>query len=136
MVTSAPANSSLFEQQGNGDDFVRLLVHSLLTQDEALAGRPCGNQMHRLTALGPRVAPPGGLAVYGNEVRSRFAQRADPIGEKRLEEFGVEGVDHVVERIMGRQPAVEGQETSKKINPLLAPEPDLDKILHARQRRT
>src|ERR1700691_4062104 len=33
----------------------------------------------------------------------------------------------------GRQPAVEGQETSKKINPLLAPEPDLDKILHARQ---
>ena len=65
---------------------------------------------------------------------SLLAQRLDPAGEAGLEQLRVERVDHVVERVVGRNAALVGQETPQEVEPLFAPQPDLDEILHARQR--
>jgi hypothetical protein len=55
------------------------------------------------------------------------AQRLESIGETGLEEFRVEPVDHVVERVVGRKATLTGQETTQEIEPLFAPQPDLTK---------
>ena len=70
-----------FEQQRNGDDFVGLLVHSLLTHDEELARRAGGNHVQWPAAPGVGMASPRGLAADGDNVRIGLAQRLDPVGE-------------------------------------------------------
>ena len=77
--------------------------------------------MQRLAALSPRMAAPRGLAVDGDDVGVAVAQALDPGRETAIEQLGVERVDHVVERVVGRQPALVRQETPQKIQPLLAP---------------
>jgi hypothetical protein len=134
MVTSAPRQLESFQQPRNGDDLIGLFVDGLLSEDEALAGRASGDHVQRFAALGARVGSPRGLAVDGDDVGRALAQRLHPAGEAGLEQFGVEPVDHVVERVMGRQAALVGQEALQEIPPLLAPQPDLDEILHAVKR--
>ena len=75
------------------------------------------------------------LAVDGDDVRITIAQGLDPGGETGLEQIGIERIDHVIQRVMRRQAALKGQEPPKKTKPLVAPKPDLDKILHAAERR-
>src|SRR3546814_986797 len=76
-----------------------------------------------------------GLAVYGDDVGLALAQGLDPFGEAGLEEFGVERIDHVVERVMRWKTPIVGQEAAQKVEPLPAPQPDLDEILHPAERR-
>lgn len=57
----------------------------------------------------------------------------NPACEAGLEEFRVERVDDVVERVVRRNASLVGQETAQKIEP--APEPGFDEIIHAAQRR-
>ena len=85
-------------------------------------------------ALGLGVAAPGGLAVDGDEVGLGLAQAVDPGGEAGLEEVGVERVDDVVQGVVRRQAPRIGQETTQEAQALLAPQPDLDEIVHAAQR--
>jgi hypothetical protein len=90
--------------------------------------------MQRLATLAARMGPPRCLAVDGDDVGRMLAQGFDPVGKARLEEFRVEPVDHVIERVVGRDAALVGQEPPQEIEPLFAPQPDLHEILHARQR--
>jgi len=90
--------------------------------------------MQRLAAFAPRMGSSRRLAVNGNDVGRVLAQGFDPVGKTGLEQFRVEPVDHVIERVMGRNTALVGQETSQKIKPLFAPQLDFHEILHARQR--
>ena len=52
----------------------------------------------------------------------RVAQALDPGQETGLEQVRVERVDHVVERVVRRDPALVGQEPAQKIKPLLTPQ--------------
>src|SRR3546814_6976670 len=81
------------------------------------------------------MASTRGLAVYGDDVGLALAQGVDPRGEAGLEEFGVERIDHVVERVMRRKAPIVGQEAAQEVEPLPAPQPDLDEILHPAERR-
>ncbi len=76
-----------------------------------------------------------GLAVNGDDVRCAVAQRLDPGDEAGLEQRGIEGINHVVQGVVGGNAALIGQEAAQKVQALLAPQLDLDEILHAAQRR-
>jgi hypothetical protein len=81
------------------------------------------------------MSSPRGLAVDGDDVGRTLAQGLDPVGEAGLEQFRVESVDDIVERVVGREAALVGQEAPQEIEPLFTPQPDFYEILHARQRR-
>ena len=123
-----------FQQKRNSDDLIGLFIDRLLTKDKALTGCPGGDQMQRLAAPAPPMGPPRCLAINGNDVGRMLVQGFDPVGKAGLEQLRVEPVDHVIERVVGRDAALVGQETSQKIKPLFAPQLDFHEILHARQR--
>jgi hypothetical protein len=77
--------AQLLEQERNGDDLVGLVVDGLLTEDEALTGRPGGDQMQRLPTFTARMGSPRGLTVDGDDVGRAVAQRLDPVGKAGLE---------------------------------------------------
>lgn len=51
------------EEMRDSCDLIRFGLGRLLTQDKALAGRPCGNHVQRLAALTSIMTAPGGLAT-------------------------------------------------------------------------
>lgn len=106
-----------------------LLVDRFLAEHEALARRPGGNQMQRRAVLAMRAAR--GLAVDRHNVGLLLAQAFHPIGEAFGKERGRQGVHHIVERVMGGDALLEGQETLQKVELLLGPALDLAEILGA-----
>jgi hypothetical protein len=57
-----PGQFQPLKQERNGDDLVGLLVDGLLTEDDALTGRPGGDQMQRLSQTNRK---PAIIALHG-----------------------------------------------------------------------
>jgi len=93
--------------------------------------------VQRHPILAPVVRPLRGLAVDRHHVAGEFPvpQGVDPGGEAHLEQIGIQGVEHVAEGIVRGNAPIVRQEPAQEGQPLHAPEPDLDEILHARQDR-
>jgi hypothetical protein len=130
-----PGEVEPFKQQRDGGDLVGFDVRGLLAEHEALARRPGGDEVQRLAALAAVMRAPHGLAIDGDDLGIAVTQGRDPGGEAGLEEIGVESVDDVVQRVVRRQAALLGQEAAETIQALLAPQLDLDEVLHAAERR-
>ncbi len=88
------------EQQGYGIDLIGLVANSFLPEHEPLPARPGGNQMQRLDAFSPRMAAARGLAIHRDDVWLALAQGVDPEREAGLEQFPIQCIDGIVERIM------------------------------------
>jgi hypothetical protein len=58
---------------------------------------------------------PRGLTVDGDDVGRAVAQRLDPVGKAGLEQFRIEPVDYIVERVVGRQAPLVGQEAPQEV---------------------
>src|SRR5690606_18469252 len=76
-----------------------------------------------------------GLAVDRDDVRILLAQRLYPACKAGFEQLLVDRIDHVVQCIVRRYPALKGQKAAQEVQTLLPPQPDLDKIFHSAQRR-
>lgn len=122
------------QEAGDGGDLVALVGDRLPAEHEALTGGPGRDGVQGGAPCGPGVAAPGGLAVDGDEIGLGLAQAFDPRREAGLEEVGVERLDDVVEGVVGGQTEGVGQESAQEAQALLAPEPDLDEVVHAAQR--
>lgn len=121
-----------FEQERNGVNLVALAADGLLSQHQPLAARPGRDQMQRVGLALP--CPPRRLAVDGDDVGFAVAQRLHPGGEAVGKQRRRQRVHHVVERVVGGDAVLEGQQPAQKIQ--LAPPPafDLDEILRPRKR--
>jgi hypothetical protein len=121
------------QEPRDGGDLVRLAGDRLLPEHEALPSRPRGDQVQRRAALAAGVGAPRGLAVDRDEVGRRLAQALDPAREARLEQLGVEGGDHLAQRVVARDAVPVGQEAAQERQVLLAPHLDLDEVVRPRQ---
>jgi hypothetical protein len=79
------------------------------------------------------MAPARGLAVDGDDVRLGVAQLCHPGHEADLEPCRVDGVDHVAQRVVARDPVPVGQEPAQEGQMLSAPQPRLDEVVSAGQ---
>ena len=123
------------QQQWDRLDLVGFPGHGLLTQHQTLAAGPSGHEVQRLAPLGAGMAAARGLAVDGDNVGLHLAQRLHPRHEAGLEQLGIERVDHVVQRVVGRDAVPEGQEPAQERQLLAAPQPCLDKVVRPGQGR-
>lgn len=89
--------------------------------------------MQGRAAFAAGMAAARGLAVDGDQLRLVGAQSVNPSHEAVLEQRGVERVEHAVERVVRGNAVGERQKTAQEIQPLLAPGPDLHKIVRTRQ---
>jgi ribosomal protein L20A (L18A) len=75
------------------------------------------------------------LAINRDDVRDIVTQRLDSGSKAAFEQVRIKRIDHVVQCIVRRDAVHKRQKTSQKIEPVLTSKPNLDKILHPRQRR-
>jgi hypothetical protein len=112
---------------------VRLAVHDLLGQHEALLAR-VGRQGMQWTPAGAGVAGPlRGFAVDRDQVRCVGPDRPDPGVEALLEGAGVERIDDIVERVMARHAARERADRTQGLQVQARPTRHLDHVVRARQ---
>ena len=123
-----------FEQQRDGGDLVGFGVRGLLAEHQTLAGRPGRHEVERPAPPGLVVAAARRFPVDGDDLGLPVAQRFHPVGKTALEQFRVDAVHHVVERVVGRDAALERQKAAQKLQPRFAPKLDLDEVVHAAQR--
>ena len=123
-----------FEQERDGGDLVGLVGGRLLAEHQTLARRPGRHEVERPTPPRPVVAAARRLTVDGDDVGLPVAQRLHPFGKAALEQLRIDAVHHVIERVVGRDAPLEGQEAAQKLQPRLAPKLDLDEVVHAAQR--
>lgn len=96
-----------FQQDRNGGDLVRRVVHRLLAEHQALPAGPGREQMQRLAALAPRMGAPCRLAVERDHRpllrigRCRLPQPGDPGGEAVPEQPRIESGDHLAQLWLG-----------------------------------
>src|SRR3546814_3987085 len=88
-----------------------------------------------LAAFAPRVTTPRRLAVNRDDIGCLVAQRLDPGRKAGFEQLGIKPVNDIIKGVMGWYPVRKRQKTAQKIEPVLSPQPDLDKIFHPRKRR-
>ena len=123
------------EQCRDCSDFIGLFFARLLAEHEPLARRPGRHQMQRVLALAFVMSPARGLAIDGDDVRIASAQALHPGDEALREGFGWQGVDHIVECVMGGDAVLQGQEAAQKIELFVGPALDLDEIIGPGHRR-
>ena len=85
--------------------------------------------MERVLTLDSVMGAARGPAVGGDDVGVVLAQTLDPGDEAFREGFARQGVDDVVEGVMGRGAVCEGQKPAQKIELLGGPALDLDEIV-------
>ncbi len=91
--------------------------------------------MQRRAAFAPRVTTPRHLAVNRDDIGCLVAQRLDPGRKAGFEQLGIKPVNDIIQGVVGWYPVRKRQKTAQKIEPVLSPQPDLDKIFHPRKRR-
>src|SRR4051812_23055473 len=94
--------AQLVEQRRDHGALVRLAIHDLLGQHEALLARVGRQGVQRALAGAGVAGPLRGLAVDRDQVRRVGPDRPDPGFETLLEGAGVKRIDDIVERVMAR----------------------------------
>jgi len=107
-----------FQQLRDRRDLVGLVGNFLLTKHKALTGAEGRDHMNGPLSPGLPVAAAQGLAVDGDDVSGKSAQRRNPVDETALESLGVEHGKDVAKLIMGRRAVLERREAAQEIPPL------------------
>jgi hypothetical protein len=128
------AEGQAVEQLGNGGDLVGLGMAGLLTQHQTLTAGPGRHHVQRAPIARAIVRAPRGLAVDRHHLRALDlrlvpAKAVHPLGEALGEEVAIQGVDHVVERVVTGNATSEGQEAAKEGLLRHRPPPDLHEVL-------
>ena len=82
----------------------------------------------------PVMRAPRGLAIDGDHVRIAVAQARDPIHETRLEQLGIDPVQHVGQRIVARDAVAVWQIGAQEIETFKPPFTHLDQIVRPSDR--
>ena len=109
------------EELGNSRDFIGLLGHAQLAQDQPGVARVGTQRVQRFKSLALIVCAARGLAVNGNEIMPVGPELLDPAFETLSEQNRVDAIDQALKPAHAGNAEMKLREPSQKIEMLLSP---------------
>ena len=127
-----PGLGELIENIRNGGDFVGLLRHAELRQDQSCVGGIGAERMESLDPLAPVVGAPRGLSVDGDEGVPVRPQRRHPILKAAAEQGRIDSIDEAAQPTLAGNPVMEFGKPTQKTETVFAPGDNVVEIIARR----